>query len=59
MLTIRTELMPILPAGEIVRDVTLSAEEIAQFNEARGRSELSKPCIGRMSCLRSADLATL
>lgn len=35
MLTARTELMPILTTGEIVQDVILSAEEIAQFNEAR------------------------
>ncbi|QXI49138.1 hypothetical protein HU763_006735 [Pseudomonas anuradhapurensis] len=35
MLTVRTELMPALAAGVIVQDVTLSAEEIAKFNEAR------------------------
>lgn len=35
MLTVRTELMPALAAGVIVQDVTLSAEDIAKFNEAR------------------------
>lgn len=35
MLTVRTELMPLPVSGEIVQDVTLSAEEIAKFNEAR------------------------
>ena len=35
MLTLRTGLMPAPTSGEIVQDVTLSAEEIAKFNEAR------------------------
>lgn len=35
MLTVHTHLMPIAASGEILRDVTLSAEDIAKFNEAR------------------------
>ncbi|AYN09507.1 hypothetical protein [Pseudomonas putida] len=35
MMTVRTHLMPMSVAGVIEQDVTLSAEEIAKFNEAR------------------------
>ncbi|MEC4024566.1 hypothetical protein VSO52_17450 [Pseudomonas fulva] len=35
MLIERTELVPTAVAGEIVREVTLTAAEIARFNEAR------------------------
>ncbi|UDU80120.1 hypothetical protein [Pseudomonas sp. HN2-3] len=35
MLTVRTELMPVPAVGVMVPDVTLSAEDIAKFNEAR------------------------
>ncbi|MGS8280964.1 hypothetical protein ACU7AI_23600 [Pseudomonas aeruginosa] len=35
MLTVRTELTVIPAAGCLVQDVTLSAEEVAKFNEAR------------------------
>lgn len=35
MLNARTELMPLSATGEIVQDVTLTAAEIARFNEAR------------------------
>lgn len=35
MLTLRTQLMPMPTAGDLVQDVTLSAEEVAKFNEAR------------------------
>lgn len=42
MLTVRTQLMPISVAGEIVQDVTLTAAEIARFNEARESFRLIK-----------------
>lgn len=35
MLSVRPELMPLPVSGQIVQDVILSTEEIAQFNEAR------------------------
>lgn len=35
MLTVRTQLLPVAVSGELLQDVTLSAEEIAKFNEAR------------------------
>ncbi|WP_020190594.1 hypothetical protein [Pseudomonas putida] len=35
MLTVRTQLMSIPTVGDLVQDVTLSAEEVAKFNEAR------------------------
>ena len=35
MLTVSTQLMPMPTTGEIVQDVTISAEEIAKFNAAR------------------------
>lgn len=35
MLTVSTQLMPMPTTGEIVQDVTISAEEIAKFNDAR------------------------
>ncbi|HEN8714199.1 TPA: hypothetical protein U8203_004010 [Pseudomonas putida] len=42
MLTVRTELMPMPVDGEIVHDVTLSAAEIARFNEAREAFKMIK-----------------
>ncbi len=35
MLTVRTQLMSMPTVGDLVQDVTLSAEEVAKFNEAR------------------------
>ncbi|HGY9636477.1 TPA: hypothetical protein ACOJPK_001916 [Pseudomonas putida] len=35
MLTVSTQLMPMPASGYLVQDVTLSAEEVAKFNEAR------------------------
>ncbi|MEN5236134.1 MULTISPECIES: hypothetical protein [Pseudomonas] len=35
MLTVHNQLMPTPAAGELVQDVTLSADEVAKFNEAR------------------------
>jgi len=42
MVTVRTQLMPISVACEIVQDVTLTAAEIARFNEARESFKLIK-----------------
>lgn len=42
MLTLRTGLMPLPAAGEIVQDVILSAEEVARFNEAREAFKMVK-----------------
>lgn len=35
MLTVRTQLASMPTVGDLVQDVTLSAEEVAKFNEAR------------------------
>ncbi|WP_161551346.1 MULTISPECIES: hypothetical protein [Pseudomonas] len=42
MLIARTELVPMAVAGEIVQDVTLTAADIARFNEARESFKLIK-----------------
>lgn len=42
MLTLRTGLVPLPAAGEIVQDVILSTEEVARFNEAREAFKMVK-----------------
>lgn len=42
MLIARTELMPMPAIGEIVQDVTLTAADMARFNEAREAFKMVK-----------------